>query len=139
MIYTGQEQTEAEMKTGLVEVEITDLEADPEEIKSVMKRPPWKISGPLEDRYGDRNLAVGRRRQQKKRIQSNCGSRKKLAAARRRLIRRAFPARRKGGSCRGPSKTTGNSIRGRSRRQELHLGSKKTLYEALGQTSIWRS
>jgi hypothetical protein len=30
--------------------------------------------------------------------------------------------------------TTGNGIRGQSRRQELHLGSKKTLYETLGQT-----
>jgi hypothetical protein len=32
--------------------------------------------------------------------------------------------------------TTGNRIRGRSRRQELRLGSMKTLYEALVQTLV---
>jgi hypothetical protein len=43
-IETFQEPTEAEIKTGLVEVEATDLEANPEEMKSVMKRPQWKLS-----------------------------------------------------------------------------------------------
>jgi hypothetical protein len=132
-IETDQEQIEAEIKTGLVEVEATDLKANSEEMKSVMKRPQWKVSEPLKDRYGDRHLAVGRRRQPKKRTQSDGGSRQKLAAACRRLTRRAFPTRRKGGGCRGPGKIPGNGIRGRSRRQELRLGGKKTC-EALGQT-----
>jgi hypothetical protein len=122
-IETDQEQIEAEIKTGLVEVEATDLEANPKEIKSVMKRSQCKVSEPLEDQYGDQHLALGRRRHWKKRTQSDGGSRQKLAAARRRLTRRGY---------RGPGKTTGNGIRGRSRRLELRLGSKKTLYVKRG-------
>jgi hypothetical protein len=34
----------------------------------------------------------------------------------------------------GSGKTPGNGIGGRSRRQELRLGSKEAFYEALGQT-----
>jgi hypothetical protein len=45
----------------------------------------------------------------------------------------AIPALCKGCSCRGPGKTPSNDIKGRNRRQELHLGSMKILYEALGQ------
>jgi hypothetical protein len=57
--------------------------------------------GALEDQYVDRNLAVGRRRQPKKRTQGDGGSRKKLTAAHRRITRRAVPARSKGRSHRG--------------------------------------
>jgi hypothetical protein len=52
--------------------------------------------GVLEDRYWDRHLAVGRRRQRKKRTQGDGVSRRKLAVARRLLTRSAVPARRKG-------------------------------------------
>lgn len=41
-----------------------------------------EIIGALEDRYGERRLAVGRHRQPKKRTQGDGGSRKKLVAAR---------------------------------------------------------
>jgi hypothetical protein len=50
----------------------------------------------LEDRYGDRHLTVGRRRQPWKRAQGDGGSRQNFAAARGRLTRRAVPARRNG-------------------------------------------
>jgi hypothetical protein len=59
--------------------------------------------GALEDRYGDRYIAVGSRRQPKKRTQGDDGSREKLVAARRRMTRRAIPARRKGRSHEGPT------------------------------------
>jgi hypothetical protein len=52
--------------------------------------------GELNDLDGNRHLAVGRRRQQKKRTQGDCGSRKKSAAAQGRLTRCAAPAPRKG-------------------------------------------
>jgi hypothetical protein len=41
-----------------------------------------KTIGALEDRYGNRHLAVGRRRMPKKRTQGDGVSRQKLAAAR---------------------------------------------------------
>jgi hypothetical protein len=60
--------------------------------------------GALEDRYGDRHLAVGHRRQPKKRTQGDSGSRQKLVAARGWLTRRAIPAPRKGHGRQGPGK-----------------------------------
>jgi hypothetical protein len=57
----------------------------------------------LEDLHGGRHLAVGRRRQPKKRTQGDGGSRKMLAAIRRRMTRRAVHARRKGRSYKGPT------------------------------------
>jgi hypothetical protein len=94
---------EAEIKTGLIEVEPTDLEANPDEMKSVAEQQEVlkedaavETIRALEDRYGDRHLAVRHRRKPKKRTQGNGGSRKKLAAARRRMTHRAVPAWRKG-------------------------------------------
>jgi hypothetical protein len=55
--------------------------------------------GALEDRL----LAVGRRWQPKKRTQGDGGSRKKLAAAPRRMTRSAVPAWRKGRGHTGPT------------------------------------
>jgi hypothetical protein len=50
----------------------------------------------LKKRHGDRNLAVGRHRLQKKRTQGDGGSQKKLAATCRVMTRRAIPAWRQG-------------------------------------------
>jgi hypothetical protein len=47
----------------------------------------------LKKLYGNRHLAVGRCRQLKKRVQGDGGSRKKLAAARRGMKRRAMVVR----------------------------------------------
>jgi hypothetical protein len=119
----------------------------------------------LEDLHGGRHLAVGRRHQPKKRTQGDGKSRKKLAAVRWRMTRRAVHARRKGRSYKGPTvekrrcrkRTSDYAVRGipkgrtfeekwrtqlkfnsgirdRDLKQELCLGSKKTLYKALGQT-----
>jgi hypothetical protein len=90
--------------------------------------------GALEDRHGDRQLAVGRRRQPKKRTQSDGGSRKYLAVALRRMIRRAVPARCKGSSHRGPTvdkrRRKGpeckNKIKDRGARQQLRLRKERT-------------
>jgi hypothetical protein len=70
----------------------------------------------LEDRYGDRHLAVGHHRQPKKQTQGDGGSWKKLAATHRRLTRRAIPVLCKIRIRMGPGKTTNSGIRGRSRR-----------------------
>jgi hypothetical protein len=112
--------------------------------------------GVLKDGYGNRHLAVGRRRQPKKR--PGGGPRKKLATGRRRMTRRAVPAARMGRCHKGPtvekrrrkkrtndynvrdalkgrtSLNFSNGTRGRGLKQELRLESKRTLYEALGQT-----
>jgi hypothetical protein len=90
--------------------------------------------GALADRYGDRRLVVRHRGHCTKRTEGDGGSRPKLAPARGRLTSRAVPALRKGRSRWGLGKTTGNGIRGRSRRQELRLGSRKAANDALGQT-----
>jgi hypothetical protein len=79
----------------------------------------------LRKRHGDRHLAVRRRAQQKKRTQDNCGSRKKLAAARRGMIRRVGVAWRKGRGHTGPTveqrwlkkRTRGNVARGTLKRR----------------------
>jgi hypothetical protein len=52
--------------------------------------------GAMKDRYGDRHLAIGRRRELQKRTQGDGGPRKKLVAACRRMTRRVIPAPRKG-------------------------------------------
>jgi hypothetical protein len=53
----------------------------------------------------DRHLTVERRRQPKKWTQIDGGSRKKLAATRRRMTRRAILASRKGHCHQGPART----------------------------------
>jgi hypothetical protein len=84
-------------------MEATDFEANSDEIESESEHEEVpkeeaavESTGALEDRYGDRNLAAGRHRQPKKRTQGGGGLRKKLATVRRRMTRRAVPARRKG-------------------------------------------
>jgi hypothetical protein len=125
----------------LNKMDTTDLEANREKSEAVAVRQevPNKEAEvetilALEDRYGDRRLTVGRRGRPEKWAQGDGGSRQKLAPARGRLTHRAIPALRKGRSRRGPGKTTGNGIRGRSERQQLPLGWKESFYEALGQT-----
>jgi hypothetical protein len=60
--------------------------------------------GALKERYGDRHVAVGYRRQLKKRTQGDGGSRKNLAAACKGMTRRDIPTRRKGHCCQGQGK-----------------------------------
>jgi hypothetical protein len=93
-----------------------------------------ETTGALEDQFGEWHLAIGRCQQLKKWIQGDGGSRQKLATSCRWFTRCAIPALRKGHGRRGPGKTPGNGIGGRSRRQELCLGSKETFYVVLGQT-----
>jgi hypothetical protein len=74
----------------LDKMDTTDLEANPEETEAVVERQEIQNEEAavgtfraLEDRYGDRHVAVGRTLQQKKRTQGNGKFRKKLAAVRR--------------------------------------------------------
>jgi hypothetical protein len=70
-----------------------------------------------EDRYGDRRLVVRRRRGAKKRTPDSVASRQKSSTARKRVIRRAIPAMRKGHMRKSPGK---NSVAiGASRRKML--------------------
>jgi hypothetical protein len=87
----------------LNKMDVTDLEANAESITSESEHlevskeeAAVETTGALEDRYGDRHLAVGRHREPKKWTQGKCGSRKKLAAAHRRVAVHGLPARRKG-------------------------------------------
>jgi hypothetical protein len=139
-IDTSQAQMEAEIKTGLEKVMAMDLEASPGEVEVIaeLQKVPDEATvetiGALEESYGDLHLAIGCRQQLKKWTQSNGGSQQKLVASRRLLTHCAIPELCMGRGRRGPGKTLGNMIRGRSTRQELHLGSKEIFYKALGQT-----
>jgi hypothetical protein len=89
--------------------------------------------GALGDRNGIRSLAVRRRGRQEKGAQGDCGFRQKFAASRGRSTRRAVLALRKGRIRRASDKTTGNGIRGRSRRQQLRLGSERAFNKTVKQ------
>jgi hypothetical protein len=86
-------------------VKVTDFEANPEEKESLAEHqevPNEEASvetiGALDDKYGDRHLAVGCLQQPKKLTQGNDESWQNLC---RRLTRRAVPALRQGPGRRG--------------------------------------
>jgi hypothetical protein len=110
----------------------------------------------LKKQYGDRHLAVGRRRQLKKRTQGDGGSRKKLAAACRGMTCRAIPALRKGRH-QGPGRDNvargapkgqtlyrrrrthqegSNGIRDEGLKKQLRLGSEKTSCRIFGMAFV---
>jgi hypothetical protein len=87
----------------LNKMDTADLEANREKSEAVAENQEIPTEeaevetvGTLKDRYRDQHLAIGRRRQLKKRTQGDGGSLQKLAAARGRLTRRAIPAPHKG-------------------------------------------
>jgi hypothetical protein len=91
------EKLMAIMKAGQEKTEVTDLEANPEEIKFVMehqKAPKEEAAmetvGELVNRYWDRHLALRRRRQLRKLTLDDGGFRKKLGAACRRMTAMPF-------------------------------------------------
>jgi hypothetical protein len=105
-------------------MDATSLEANSEETEAAVERQDLfkeEINldniGSSEDRSGEQRLAVRRRRGAKKRTQDSVGSRQKLSAARKRVIRRAIPAVRKGNIHKGPGKS--NVARGAPRGKML--------------------
>jgi hypothetical protein len=148
----------------LDKMDTTDFEANREESEAVTvyqevpnEEAAVETVGALEDGYRDQHLAVGRRRQPKKRTQGDGGSRQKLAAARGGLTCRAVPAPRKGRR-QGPGKNNvargvhnggtlemrrlkrpecNSEIKDRGARRHIRLGSKrasnKTVRQTLGQ------
>jgi hypothetical protein len=113
----GHERIEAMMEACLEKTEATDLGANPEEIKSVVEHQKAskeetlvEIIGALEDRYGNRYLALRRRRQLRKLTQDEGGLRIKMATACRRMTRDAIPAQCKGHCRQGTGR--GNVARG---------------------------
>jgi hypothetical protein len=112
--------------------------------------------GSSEDRCKDQRLAVRRRRGAKKRSQDSVGSRQKVSAARKRVIRRAIPAVRKGNIRKGPGKDgsargapkgrrlqkthriipeCNNGIRNRGPKDQLRLRMKRTSDRIIRRTS----
>jgi hypothetical protein len=98
--------------------------------------------GATEERSRDRCLAVRCRGRPKKRTQGDGGYRQKLAAARRRLTRRASPARRKGRNHKGPTVENrqrkgpecNNGISNRGLKEQPRLGSKRAFNKTVRQT-----
>jgi hypothetical protein len=106
------------------EMDATRLESTLEETEAAVGRQKLRENeinaeniGSSEDRYGEQRLAVRRRRGAKKRSQDSVGSRQKVSAARKRCIRRAIPAVRKGNICKGPGKD--DSARGAPKGRRL--------------------
>jgi hypothetical protein len=102
---------EAEIKTGLVGVEATDLEASPKEKEAVAEQqevaseePTVETIKALKDRSGDQRLAIRHRGRPKKWTKGIGGSQQKLAVTCGRLSRGAFPAPPKGHGCQGPGR-----------------------------------
>jgi hypothetical protein len=107
----GTTTCQTETTSSSEEMEATNLEATPEETEAPVERQDFvkeEINAEnivsSEDRYGYLRLAVRRRRGAKKRSQDSVGSRQKLSAARKRVVRRAIPAERKGNIRKGPGK-----------------------------------
>jgi hypothetical protein len=133
------------MEACLEKMEAMDLEANLEEMESESEHQEVPNEEAAVETVGtleDRHLAVGRHRKPKKRNQGDSGSRKKLAAAYRRMTRCAVPAQCKGHGHQGPGQDNvvqgtpqgwtlvkgrwanlkGNKgIRDRSARQQLRL------------------
>jgi hypothetical protein len=93
------------------EMEATKLEATPEETEDTVERQELfkeEINvdniGSSEDRCEEQRLVVRRRLGAKKRSQDSVGSRQKVSAARKRIIRCAVPAVRTGNIHMGPGK-----------------------------------
>jgi hypothetical protein len=89
----------------------TNMLGNPEEMKSIVEHrevPKEEAAvdtvAVLEDRYGDRYLAVGCHRQPNKWTQGDGGSRKKFAAVCGKLICRGIPAPRKNHAHQGPGR-----------------------------------
>jgi hypothetical protein len=117
----GYEDMIAEKRAWLKEMKVhrEATEAYPEEMKSIVEHQEVskeetavEYIAALEDRHEDRHLAVGRRRQLKKRTKADGRSWKELDAVRKRFTHRVLPALRKKCIRRGPDETTGNGIRG---------------------------
>jgi hypothetical protein len=94
------------------QMDATRLEANPEETEAAMERQDlfkektyFDNIVSSEDRCEEQRLFVRRRRGAKKRTQDSFGSRQKLSAARKREIRRAISAVRKGNIRKGPGMT----------------------------------
>jgi hypothetical protein len=101
--------------TRLVNPEETEAAVEPQELPD--NEINAENTGSSEGRYGEQHLAVRRRREAKKRSQDSVGPWQKVSAARRRVIRRAVPAVRKGQMRKSAGK---NSVaRGASRREVL--------------------
>jgi hypothetical protein len=100
-----------------------DFEANPEEIKSVaehqevtVEEAAVKSLGALKKQHMGWHLVAGCHSQLQERTQGNCGSRKKLAAASRKLTHSAGVAQRKGHIVR-KTQTGNNVARGAPRGQ----------------------
>jgi hypothetical protein len=107
----GMTSCQTETTSSSEEMEATNLEATPDETEATVERQElfeketnFDTIGSSEDRCEDRRLVVRRRRGAKKRSQDSVGFRQKSSAARKRVIRRAIPAVRKGNIRKGPGK-----------------------------------
>jgi hypothetical protein len=113
---------EVESKTGLDEVEATDLGANQKKIEAV-----GETIGVAEGRYGGLHLAAGCLRQLKKRTQGDDGPWHEFAATVGRWTRHSVPALRKGLGRKGPGEALGDGIMDQGMEWQLLLGSERTL------------
>jgi hypothetical protein len=139
---------EAAVENNQEDVNATDLESNPEEKEAVAEhkevpkeKTALKIIGALEDRYGDRHLAVGRRRQQKERTKAMVSPGRSLHRARdtvvtdqARNVAQGTPKGRTFGKRRPARPECNNGIRNRDLRQQLRLASKGNVNETFRET-----
>jgi hypothetical protein len=139
------------------------LEINPEETQAAVECQELQIEeadvdavGSSAERYEEQRLVVRRRRGAKRRPQDSVGSRQKVSAARKRVIRRAIPAVRKGNIRKIPGKDgsareapkgrrlqrthrispeCNNGIRNRGLKDKLFLRMKRTYNRIIRKTS----
>jgi hypothetical protein len=104
------------------EMEATNLESTPEATEAAVERQElfeeetnFDTIGSSEDRCEVQRLAVRHRRGAKKRSQGSVGSRQKLSAAWKRVIRRAVPAVQKGNIRKVPGRSSVGRVHPKSR------------------------
>jgi hypothetical protein len=120
MVETGQEQTRTEGRTDLEEMKATESEAIAEQQEVPNEEAAVEIVPALEDRSGDHQPAVRYRNPLKRRTQGDVirGIHKEPTSERRRLT--------------GPERN--NGVKNRDMKEQLCLGSKRTLGETFRHT-----
>jgi hypothetical protein len=109
------EESSEEMDATRIEATSGATEAAVERLEILKEEINVDNIGSLVDRYEDRRLVLRRRRGAKKRIQDSVGFRQKLSAARKRVIRRAVTAVRKGNIRKGPGRKSVGRVHPKSR------------------------
>jgi hypothetical protein len=135
MVAVRMAANQAEMLANQADMEATEAAVEQQHLFD--KETNFNNIRTSEDRCGDRRLVVRRRGGAKKRSQESVASQQKSFAARKRLLRHAVPAVRKGQMQKGPGKdrTARGTPKGRRLEKECNIGLRNR--EPKNQLRLW--